>query len=288
MKKYLFLLLLVSGALFSQTRQNEIYYRGDKTDFSFYYTDGDVTATRLRFVVKEDFKLSSPRLVQKGNALAGGDSTQLEALYSNDTTFITVHMLPTDMDSLEPQKYRYDLVSIDTADTTNSVTIFAGVINLKSDVQTPYDGVPVGNDYNQWNSFAPGSILIVDTLGGEKFLSSAEPGSEELLGYERYIAIVNQTGDPEPPEAIIMHNTLDSAIVWSRVSTGRYRGTLPDAFPTEKTFILIRLFNIDGLGSEKHIYGRWFSTNIVELNLYDGSYSHIDGMDAYLMILVFP
>jgi len=282
MKKFLFLLILLSGIGNAQTRQNEIYYRGDKTDFSFYYTNGDVTNKRLRFVIKEDFELSSPRLVQKGNALAGGDATQLEASYSDDTTHIIVHLLPTDMDSFEPKKYHYDIVSIDTSDTNNSITIFAGVLNLKSDVQTPYDGIPNGNDYNQWDSFQPGDILIVDTLGGEKILSSAEPGSEAILGYMEYVAIANIQGSVAFEFYVIKNNI--ATISWNRISVGYYRGTLSSGTYPVNTLPILFSFMTDG--GPVWVIGVREDANIYSLSFHLEDTSPIDPYIDFLPITI--
>jgi len=54
--------------------------------------------------------------------------------------------------------------------------------------------------------------------------------------YKVYTALMTQEGT-NAPTATILENTLGS-IVWTRISSGNYRGTLADTFLIDKTFIL--------------------------------------------------
>jgi len=55
--------------------------------------------------------------------------------------------------------------------------------------------------------------------------------------YKVYTAILSQSGT-SAPVATVLENTLGGTVVWSRVSTGEYRGTLTGAFTANKTVVL--------------------------------------------------
>lgn len=52
---------------------------------------------------------------------------------------------------------------------------------------------------------------------------------------KKYVALMIQTGT-NAPIAKILHNTIGN-IIWTRESIGTYKGTLANAFPTDKTVI---------------------------------------------------
>jgi hypothetical protein len=72
---------------------------------------------------------------------------------------------------------------------------------------------------------APKEYLNLDNL----IQSIAGGGS-----YKKYVAMLGQIGTDDP-QVIILENTIGD-IVWTRQSTGSYRATLVDAFPTNKTW----------------------------------------------------
>lgn len=51
-----------------------------------------------------------------------------------------------------------------------------------------------------------------------------------------YVAYLTQVGTAAPT-AFVIKNTLGATVVWSRTSTGSYRGTLAAAFPTNNTAV---------------------------------------------------
>jgi len=53
--------------------------------------------------------------------------------------------------------------------------------------------------------------------------------------YKKYVALLTQTGT-SAPTATVLENTLGGTVVWTRTSTGEYKGTLTGAFTTNKTF----------------------------------------------------
>jgi hypothetical protein len=56
--------------------------------------------------------------------------------------------------------------------------------------------------------------------------------------YKVYTALLSQTGT-NAPTATVLENTLGGAVVWTRTSTGDYRGTLSGAFTIDKTAVFI-------------------------------------------------
>ena len=55
--------------------------------------------------------------------------------------------------------------------------------------------------------------------------------------YKVYTALLNQSGT-NAPVATVLENTLGGAVVWTRESTGKYIGTLSEAFVAGKTFFM--------------------------------------------------
>ncbi len=55
-------------------------------------------------------------------------------------------------------------------------------------------------------------------------------------GYEVYTALISQTGT-NPPNVTVLENTL-GPILWNRYGLGEYTGTLLNAFPINKVFIM--------------------------------------------------
>lgn len=58
----------------------------------------------------------------------------------------------------------------------------------------------------------------------------------ESSSYKRYVASLTQAGTDDPV-AMVLENTLDGEVVWTRQGPGLYKGTLVDAFPDAKTII---------------------------------------------------
>lgn len=73
--------------------------------------------------------------------------------------------------------------------------------------------------------------LIADYL-------QANPTSAGGTSYLVYTALLNQY-NLNAPVPTVFKNTLGGVVVWTRVSIGTYRGTLANAFTTNKTFISI-------------------------------------------------
>jgi hypothetical protein len=86
------------------------------------------------------------------------------------------------------------------------------------------------------------------------------------VGYKVYTALLSQSGT-DAPVPIILENTLGAVIVWSRLTSGIYNGTLSGAFTNDKTF-----FSFSGnLGAQNNIDNVRLSDNIVRIVTYQGS-----------------
>jgi hypothetical protein len=86
------------------------------------------------------------------------------------------------------------------------------------------------------------------------------------VGYKVYTALLSQSGT-DAPVPIILENTLGAVIVWSRLTSGIYNGTLSGAFTNNKTF-----FSFSGnLGAQNNIDNVRLSDNIVRIVTYQGS-----------------
>jgi hypothetical protein len=81
---------------------------------------------------------------------------------------------------------------------------------------------------------------VIDTIA--KYIKKVNDRVDALYIYDTYVALLNQTGTTAPV-ATVSHNTFSSSIVWTRTSSGKYRGTLTGAFPANKTIITLGSFN---------------------------------------------
>lgn len=69
---------------------------------------------------------------------------------------------------------------------------------------------------------------------------SPSSGVVGYFPYKKYVALLSQSGT-DVPTAIVLENTFNGTVVWTRTVAGTYRATLAGAFPSEdKTwFVLI-------------------------------------------------
>lgn len=121
-------------------KKNFTIKRGDATQLQLKIS-GDLTARKLSFVVKADKVLTSARLIQKRNTLFGGGDTQLKAVYAGSTTMITIYITKADTQDFAALLYYYDIISQNSSDFTDEITITEGEITVDQDVQTDYDGI---------------------------------------------------------------------------------------------------------------------------------------------------
>jgi hypothetical protein len=116
-------------------------YRGDTKTLTFQVS-GDVTASALSFVVKADKVITSSRLIQKLNTVAGGSNSEILASYDSEAlvTTISVYIEKIDTQDLTKKFYYYDLL-VGTSSTSHYGTLY-----LEQDVQTDYDGTDLPAD----------------------------------------------------------------------------------------------------------------------------------------------
>jgi hypothetical protein len=113
-------------------------YRGDKKDIVFLYP-GDIAADKIIFVVKADRALTSARLIEKKNDIAGGDGATIISETEGIYTRITIKLLPAETQALNNADYYYDVIREDAEDATDYETLYYGLFTVEADVQTPYD-----------------------------------------------------------------------------------------------------------------------------------------------------
>lgn len=90
--------------------------------------------------------------------------------------------------------------------------------------------------------------------------------------YNTYTALLNQV-ETDAPTATILQNNLGAPIVWTREGTGYYKGTLSNAFPENKTFILIGQTDYTAVGL---ITASRLDDNAVYIDTYDTAFALAD------------
>ncbi len=154
--KKLLLILLLSNIIFSQVKKYDFdIVRGDKTNLSAI-VQGDYSTYKLIFVVKADKELTSDRLIEKKNTLAGG--TGITATYNGKVTSFVISIDKEDTQDFTNLVYYYDLTATSISDTSNIKTILTGTLNLTFDVQTPYDGTDLPNNATRYLPILPDSF----------------------------------------------------------------------------------------------------------------------------------
>lgn len=102
--------------------------------------------------------------------------------------------------------------------------------------------------------------------------------------YLKYSVLTLQSGT-NAPTVRILENTLSGTVVWTYVSTGKYRATLASAFTANKTFFVVHNSVLD---SRTTVY--WESANsiIVETFTFAGANGNDRLTDMSLEIRVYP
>jgi hypothetical protein len=109
--------------------------------------------------------------------------------------------------------------------TNNNDSIILGSGNVVGDglrALVVGDGLSLEND-----GIATTNLTVTQTINGR-------PANDMLRNYQRYIALITQTST-SAPTVIELENTI-GPIVWTRISTGVYEGTLAGAFTLDKTY----------------------------------------------------
>jgi hypothetical protein len=109
--------------------------------------------------------------------------------------------------------------------TNNNDSIIIGSGNVVGDglrALVVGDGLSIEND-----GIATTNLTVTQTLNGRAV-------SDILPTYTKYIALISQSST-SAPTVIELENTI-GPIVWTRISTGVYEGTLTGAFTLDKTY----------------------------------------------------
>lgn len=109
--------------------QNKEIKRGDDVDLVFT-VDIDYSSEGIIFIAKRDKTLTSARIIEKKNTIAGGSDTELEV----SATSITVHLLEGNTQASEDEFLYFDIYN-----NTDNETLFHGKMWILADVQSPYD-----------------------------------------------------------------------------------------------------------------------------------------------------
>lgn len=91
---------------------------------------------------------------------------------------------------------------------------------------------------------SPSTSIPID-ITGEQIVDLLTAENYDSRPYKVYTALLTQTGT-DAPVAIVLENTLDGTIIWTRTTDGIYVGTLAGAFVTNKTFVNANTIYDDG------------------------------------------
>jgi hypothetical protein len=120
--------------------------------------------------------------------------------------------------------------------TNNNDSIIIGSGNVVGDglrALVVGDGLTVEN-----NGIATTNLTVTNTLNGRAV-------SDILPTYTKYIALISQSST-SAPTVIELENTI-GPIVWTRVGTGIYYGTLTGAFTLDKTYVMLNNVQPDSI-----------------------------------------
>ena len=90
-----------------------------------------------------------------------------------------------------------------------------------------------------------GQVLEEDGMVVSNLTVTNTINGDPVVRYKKYIALMTQTGTAAPT-VVVLENTIGD-IVWTRASTGLYRGTLIGAFTLDKTYAMMSVTLTDGI-----------------------------------------
>lgn len=114
-------------------------YRGVKTTITMV-VPGAWNTYELTFVAKQDRNISSPRVIEKKNLLAGGGDNEMLVTYADGKTAIVITLEEADTNDLVLTSLQYDIDAYDIV-AERDTPIANGEIFINHDVKTPFDGV---------------------------------------------------------------------------------------------------------------------------------------------------
>ena len=121
-----------------------------------------------------------------------------------------------------------------TTDNHNSIILGSGnVIGDRLNALVVGNGLILEND-----GIATTNLTVTSTLNGRAV-------SDILPTYTKYIALISQI-TTAAPTVIELENTI-GPIVWTRINTGVYYGTLTGAFTASKTYVMLNNVQRDSI-----------------------------------------
>jgi len=90
-----------------------------------------------------------------------------------------------------------------------------------------------------------GQVLEDDGMVVSNLTVTGSINGEAVVRYKKYVALMSQSGT-SAPTVVVLENSIGN-IVWTRASTGLYRGTLIGAFPLNKTYSMMSVTLTDGI-----------------------------------------
>lgn len=145
--------------------------------------------------------------------------------------------------------------------------------------------------YASGPSYINGGPLQISNLSGSGTRQVNATSAGDLVAGAvqpfKYVALLTQSGT-NAPTATVLENTLGGTVVWTRVGTGDYVGTLSGAFPNSlKTVIFGTLGSSGGFGQS--LGASYMSVNSVNLRT-SNSGGNTDGalLSAQIEIRVYP
>lgn len=194
------------------------------------------------------------------------------------------------------------LITISSSDVSNTVTITAASpdTTLSGDVTGGLNTTVVGDNSHNHNASTittnivssingvtndGGNVAIVGT-NGISVSSNNTTDTITISGtaapYKVYTALLSQS-DSSAPVATVLGNTLSADIIWTRISTGVYFGTLSGAFTNNLTTVSCNYGIISGDASI--ITGFRSNSNIVRVQTYKASDKTLSEMKGSLIFI---
>jgi len=214
------------------------------------YNANDLTPTKVELISLETEIDLPPFSSPIGEPVGPGNGTQIKSIMNTyrSTTNVT---------------------------TNNTDALIFGSGNIVTD---GVRGIVVG-DYQALTSdgIATTNLTVTNTFNGRAV-------SDILPTYTKYVALISQSSTAAPTVEEL-ENTI-GPIVWTRISTGVYNGTLTGAFTANKTFVIVSTNNI--------LYTFSFAanpnTNTVVLKSADNSFFLVDSAlnDTSIEIRIYP
>ena len=165
------------------------------------------------------------------------------------------------------------LDSIIRTRTANTNVIMPGadaiVMGRGNTVPAGVKGVIIGNGQTlESDGMVVSDLTVTNTINGDA-----------VVPYKRYIANVTQSGSAAPTVSIL-ENTIGD-IVWTRNLAGEYYGTLSNAFPMDKTYIIINAFSNNASDSAAAL---WNNVSQVAILTCDTSFTRVDNILSFTTI----